>query len=219
LRLIATQPLHEKAWFVVSNCILLATFATTIWLGISQRRADEASVSMAQMAADANTIAEQSLQVADESETTAIEALNQISASNNISATNNNNAGYQEWLVIEQYCATHPLVRKIKPPVRNKPKHANYFWMQSNFTFTNATGKYNCSQILNTSISLPVPCGDSGSGVDSCSSAGKGSGTSSVGIAVGVSLSVIIILASISFWWRRRRTNKRILGRSGTTEI
>jgi uncharacterized protein with NRDE domain len=127
MRLIATQPLHEKAWFVVSNCILLATFATTIWLGISQRRADQASVSMAQTAADANTIAEQSLQVANKSETTAIEALNQISASINISATSNNNAAYQEWLMIEQYCTTNPLVRKIEPPVRNKPKHANYF--------------------------------------------------------------------------------------------
>jgi hypothetical protein len=121
------KPLHEKAWFVVSNCILLATFATTIWLGISQKRANQASVSMEQAAADANTIAKQSLQVANKSETTAIEALNQISASNNISATNNNNAGYQEWLVIEQYCETNPLVRNIKPPIRNKTKHANYF--------------------------------------------------------------------------------------------
>jgi len=127
LRLIATQPLHEKAWFVVSNCILLATFATTIWLGINQKRANQASVSMAQTAADANTIAKQSLQVANRSETTAIEALNQISASNNISATSNNNLGSQEWLVIQQYCETHPLVRNIKAPVRNKTKHANYF--------------------------------------------------------------------------------------------
>jgi hypothetical protein len=83
---------------------------TTIWLGISQRRADQASVAMAQTAVDANTIAEQSLQVADESETTAIKALNQTSASNNISATNNNNAGYQEMLQIEQYCEDNPLV-------------------------------------------------------------------------------------------------------------
>ena len=75
---------------------------------------------MAQTAVDANTIAEQSLRVANESETTAIEALGQTSASNNISATNNNNAGYQEWLTIEQYCETNPLVRKITPPVRNK---------------------------------------------------------------------------------------------------
>jgi primase-polymerase (primpol)-like protein len=134
LRLIATQPLYEKTWSVVSNCILLATFGTTIWLGISQTRADQASVATAQtaveantiaveantIAVDANTIAEQSLQVANESETTAVEALNQALANNNISATNNNNAGYQEWLAIEQYCEINPLVRKIKPPVRNK---------------------------------------------------------------------------------------------------
>ena len=115
-RLIATQPLHEKAWFVISNCILLATFATTIWLGISQRRADQASVAMAQTAVNANTIAEQSLKVANKSETTAIEALNQILASNNISATNNNNAGYQDWLMIEQYCETNPLGTKNQAP-------------------------------------------------------------------------------------------------------
>ena len=40
----------------------------------------------------------------------------------------------------------------------------------------------------------------------------------SLGIAVGVSLSGIIILVSIYFCWRRRRTNKRILGCSDTTE-
>ncbi|PMD59359.1 uncharacterized protein K444DRAFT_613335 [Hyaloscypha bicolor E] len=204
------MPLHEKAWFVVSNCILLATFATTIWLGISQRRADDASVSMAQTAANANTIAEQSLQLANKSETLAIEALSQASANNNISATNNNNVGYQEWLMIEQYCATNPL---------------------SNITFTNATGNYNCSQILNTSVSLPVICSDSGNGVDFCpqtpiptpSPSAQPGGFrkgSLVGIVVGVSLpSVIIILASILFCWRRRRMNNRILGSSGTTEI
>ncbi|KAH8746756.1 hypothetical protein BGZ57DRAFT_917380 [Hyaloscypha finlandica] len=204
------MPLHEKAWFVVSNCILLATFATTIWLGINQKRANQASVSMAQTAADANTIAKQSLQVANRSETTAIEALNQVSASNNISATSNNNLGSQEWLVIQQYCETHPL---------------------SNITFTNATGNYNCSQILNTSISLPVTCSDSGNGVGcpgqtSIPSAQPSkpqssdlSMGSSAGIGVGVSLIVLIILASISLWRCRRRTNKRILGSSGTTEI
>jgi hypothetical protein len=82
---------------------------------------------MAQTAVDANEIAEQSLQVANESETTAIEALNQASASNNISATNNNNEGYQEWLAIEQFCETNPSVRKTRPPVRNKLKHTDSF--------------------------------------------------------------------------------------------
>jgi hypothetical protein len=82
---------------------------------------------MAQTAVDANTIAEQSLQVANESETTAIEALKQSSASNNISATNNNNAGYQEWLAIEQFCEINPLVRTIRPLVRNMLQYTNYF--------------------------------------------------------------------------------------------
>jgi hypothetical protein len=90
--------------------LLLSTFATTIWLAISQSRANQASVAMAQTAVDANTIAEQSLQVADESEKTAIEALNQTSASNNISATSNNNAANQQMLQIEQYCEANPLV-------------------------------------------------------------------------------------------------------------
>jgi len=222
------KPLHEKAWFVVSNCILLATFATTIWLGISQRRADQASVSCTDSGGREYN-SEAILQVANKSETTAIEALNQISASNNISATNNNNLGSQEWLVIEQYCETNPLVRNIKPLVRNKTKHANYFWFKSNITFTNATGNYNCSQILNTSVILPVACSDSGNGVI-CT----GSNTNSYANFTArwfkkrfisrncrwVSLlSVIIILASISFWWRRRRTNKRILGSSGNTRF
>jgi hypothetical protein len=93
--------------------------------------------------------------------------------------------------------------------------------MKSNITFTNATGKYNCSQILNTSISLPLTCGDSGDGSINCNPSTRNttSGGILVGVAVGVSLGVIIILASTYFCWRRRRTNKRILSSSGTTKI
>ena len=115
LRLIVKQPLYEKVWSVVSNCILLATFATTIWLGISQRRANQASVAMGQSADEANTIAEKSLQVANDSETTAMEALSQSSANNNISATNNNNAASQEMLLFEQYCEDNPSVCQVRP--------------------------------------------------------------------------------------------------------
>jgi hypothetical protein len=91
----------------VLNCILLATFATTIWLGISQRRADQA---LAQSADETNTIAEKSLNVANNSETIAIQALSQSSANNNISATSNNNAAAQEMLEFAQYCEDNPSV-------------------------------------------------------------------------------------------------------------
>jgi len=104
LGLIVKQPLYEKVWSVVSNCILLTTFATTIWLGISQRGSTD----------EANTIAEKSLQIANNSETTAIEALSQLSASNNISATNNNNAASQEMLQFEKYCEDDPSVCQVK---------------------------------------------------------------------------------------------------------
>jgi hypothetical protein len=104
LGLIVKQPLYEKVWSVVSNCILLATCATTVWLGINQRRSAD----------EANTIAEKSLQIANDSETTAIEALSQSLANNNISATNNNNAASQEMLQIIQYCEDNPSVCQVK---------------------------------------------------------------------------------------------------------
>jgi hypothetical protein len=94
----------------MSNGILLATFATTIWLGISQRRANQASVAIAQSANETNTIAEKSLNVANNSETIAIQALSQSSANNNISATSNNNAAAQEMLEFAQYCEDNPSV-------------------------------------------------------------------------------------------------------------
>jgi hypothetical protein len=65
---------------------------------------------MANSADEANSLADKSLQIANQTEATAIEALSQSSANNNISATNNNNAASQEMLTLEQYCDNNPSV-------------------------------------------------------------------------------------------------------------
>jgi len=197
------KPLYQQVWSVLSNCILLATFATTIWVGISQRRADQASVAMAKSADEANALANQSLQIANQTEATAIEALSQSSANNNISATDNNNAASQELLTLEEYCDNNP---------------------SSNLVFVNATGSYNCSQILAIGIHLPTICVESADDTDSCgassphpiSGAGLSTGASA-GIAVGLSLPILaLLLAFMYFYCLRPRKNKRASRRAGT---
>jgi len=65
---------------------------------------------MAKSADEANALANKSLQIANQTEATAIDALSQSVANNNISATNNNNAASQAMLTLEQYCDNNPSV-------------------------------------------------------------------------------------------------------------
>jgi hypothetical protein len=92
------------------NIVLAATFGTTIWLGVSQRRANNASVAAETTSENSLEIANESLQLANTSLEVANKSLQAQLSSNNISANSNYEQALANLYQIYQLCEAYPSV-------------------------------------------------------------------------------------------------------------